>query len=895
LTELHTAMFELEAGRPRRFCFSDFIDWWSRGNFGEEASMWPFHSCTCSATEAVSPPGSPSRRNRGPATSTAQTLLARARESAKGAVEVVQVRDEISEVEQISSSSLVGKNTNKPPVSMDLDNNGSRSVKNSVRWEVQEVDPDDLGEGLGSASPKSQKSQKSLEKAERTQKKRKTLHTWLSAMLDVSEGGLDTVTVPEGGSPCSYVRSHSRSLHPPSVGGLSPSSRSPRNRGWRSPGSATSSPAKSIATPTGASGQPSILWLLRDHFVNNVDADGSGHLSRDDLFEHIKENLEEEETLSAADIDLLREVEQCRFSEMDLGLGGEALGMAEWLHFMLLRASTPSHVAAKHLNRHLRKALEEDSEVLGRIHAAFEYADSQGDGLIRQDKWPEAFEVVGLGQPPDEILEDREEDGSPWALSYYEFVAHALGLKATVVELALYDLSQGVAQWVPSALLGGYKVDGVWHSGLRVFGKEFWYGGVILESNYSDVPFGEPAAVIRLGSTLRSYEDLVEFLKEDVYVDYNPRMYDVLRRNCNHFSNELAQFLLHGKQLPEEVLMQPEWLKDAALVRTMRPLLNRWLGGFGDALSGGEDSTPQAVSRIDDLTEEWRYRLQANDLVMHRTRFIDRPRAVRILSIVNDENGNRVAEVKFFKPSAADGPSSAGELLSFSWEVVHSSGVPLRQFYPLLEEEHGCAHILRAGLAIRDEAARAVLQRPRSTRMPPQCPKGHFLKPAEAKWLSFVQPKSCSVCHNVLGTYEVAHSCTHCDFVLCSSCRDAAPGFPGGGAFSDVLTPDLARALLGNEDWLCYKAQVYFVKADHNSMGFLDKQKTRRVDNRLAAELGVKPLGDSELIQALKEASGSLELSESAFQHFFSTAVSRGLSRLEAGKLWRPKRRGSRR
>lgn len=42
----------------------------------------------------------------------------------------------------------------------------------------------------------------------------------------------------------------------------------------------------------------------------------------------------------------------------------------------------------------------------------------------------------------------------PEALSYYEFVAHALGLKATVVELALYDLSQGVAQWVPSALLG---------------------------------------------------------------------------------------------------------------------------------------------------------------------------------------------------------------------------------------------------------------------------------------------------------------------------------------------------------------------------------------------------------------------------------------------------------
>ena len=38
----------------------------------------------------------------------------------------------------------------------------------------------------------------------------------------------------------------------------------------------------SFPRPSGASGQPSILWLLRDHFVNNVDADGSGHLSRDD-------------------------------------------------------------------------------------------------------------------------------------------------------------------------------------------------------------------------------------------------------------------------------------------------------------------------------------------------------------------------------------------------------------------------------------------------------------------------------------------------------------------------------------------------------------------------------------------------------------------------------------
>lgn len=47
--------------------------------------------------------------------------------------------------------------------------------------------------------------------------------------------------------------------------------------------------------------------------------------------------------------------------------------------------------------------------------AACSSAAASGDGLIRQEKWPEAFEVIGLGQPPDHILEDREEDGSPWA------------------------------------------------------------------------------------------------------------------------------------------------------------------------------------------------------------------------------------------------------------------------------------------------------------------------------------------------------------------------------------------------------------------------------------------------------------------------------------------------
>ena len=59
-----------------------------------------------------------------------------------------------------------------------------------------------------------------------------------------------------------------------------------------------------------------------------------------------------------------------------------------------------------------------------------------------------------------------------------------------------------------------------------------------------------------------------------------------------------------------------------------------------------------------------------------------------------------------------------------------------------------------------------------------------------------------------------------------------APGFPGGGAFSDVLTPDLARALLGNEVgrkilpnlplpiWTLWGTSSFHVK-NHQILGFV--------------------------------------------------------------------------
>ncbi|CAE8599642.1 unnamed protein product, partial [Polarella glacialis] len=94
-------------------------------------------------------------------------------------------------------------------------------------------------------------------------------------------------------------------------------------------------------------------------------------------------------------------------------------------------------------------------------------------------------------------------------------------------------------------------------------------------------------------------------------------------------------------------------------------------------------------------------------------------------------------------------------------------------------------------------------------------------------------------------------SCGCCDFVACQRCLLRGLCLPGGGAFADVLAPELARALLADRGWLRYKARSYFFKADHNGKGHVDKFKVRRVDSRLAAELGVRQMTETELAQVL--------------------------------------------
>lgn len=147
------------------------------------------------------------------------------------------------------------------------------------------------------------------------------------------------------------------------------------------------------------------------------------------------------------------------------------------------------------------------------------------------------------------------------------------------VELAMYDLSRGIAKWVPALVFDGNHFEAIWHTGVRVFGFEFWFGGDIIQAIPDVMPFGNPVRIVRLGMTQRKYKELRRFIRDELAVVYTRQSYDALRQNCNHFSNEVVRFLLHGKQIPQEVRTQLEWCRNAAVVKALRPMLTRWLGG----------------------------------------------------------------------------------------------------------------------------------------------------------------------------------------------------------------------------------------------------------------------------------------------------------------------------
>ena len=141
------------------------------------------------------------------------------------------------------------------------------------------------------------------------------------------------------------------------------------------------------------------------------------------------------------------------------------------------------------------------------------------------------------------------------------------GFKVVVYQ---YDLTQGMARTMSRGLIGK-QIDGVWHTAVCVFGKEYFYGGGICVGEPKKTPYGYPVKELDFGYTTKTEEDLKSYIRS-INSQFTMNTYNVLNHNCNHFT-DAALFFLVGKHLPNSILKQHEEILNTPMGQMFRPML----------------------------------------------------------------------------------------------------------------------------------------------------------------------------------------------------------------------------------------------------------------------------------------------------------------------------------
>ena len=141
------------------------------------------------------------------------------------------------------------------------------------------------------------------------------------------------------------------------------------------------------------------------------------------------------------------------------------------------------------------------------------------------------------------------------------------------MQLAVYDLSRGMASQLSGQILG-QTIDGIWHTGIRVFSKEFYFGGGI---QVSPIGFFErnsgmqPTRIQVMGRTPNTDTELRTFIAS-ISSQWTGNSYNLLSHNCNNFSDTVCSFLLQ-RGIPEEIVGLPERVFATPMGMMIRPMI----------------------------------------------------------------------------------------------------------------------------------------------------------------------------------------------------------------------------------------------------------------------------------------------------------------------------------
>ena len=139
------------------------------------------------------------------------------------------------------------------------------------------------------------------------------------------------------------------------------------------------------------------------------------------------------------------------------------------------------------------------------------------------------------------------------------------------VVLHVYDLSMGMARMLSLGILGK-QIEGIWHTGIVVFGQEYFYGGGICIERPSGTPYGTPVQKVNMGTTNRTPEEFNQFLKS-VSHRFTMEAYHLLHHNCNNFTDECCRFLV-GKGIPSNITGLPAEVLQTPIGKSFEPLIN---------------------------------------------------------------------------------------------------------------------------------------------------------------------------------------------------------------------------------------------------------------------------------------------------------------------------------
>ncbi|ODV90041.1 hypothetical protein CANCADRAFT_99920 [Tortispora caseinolytica NRRL Y-17796] len=157
------------------------------------------------------------------------------------------------------------------------------------------------------------------------------------------------------------------------------------------------------------------------------------------------------------------------------------------------------------------------------------------------------------------------------------------------VKLYVYDLSRGLAKQLSQSLIGK-QIDGIWHTSVVVHGSEIFFGQGIQQCSPGMTHHGKPVQIIDMGDTELPHELFIEYL-DSLRSEYSPDSYDLFKHNCNHFSQDILQFLV-GKDIPSFIKDLPEEVLNTPFGQSLRPMIEQSIRPIVTAPVPAESSRP---------------------------------------------------------------------------------------------------------------------------------------------------------------------------------------------------------------------------------------------------------------------------------------------------------------